>query len=276
MTDATTVRVPGHVTLLFSVHEAPNAAATGSRGVGLTTAEGVTVRIGPGQGVRVNGERRPIAAVEGVLEALGVEAAVDVETALPLGTGFGVSGAAALGTAFAANRAFGCELTENALVRTAHVAEVEAGTGLGDVVAQAHGGVVLRLEPGAPPHGRIDAIPEAGRLEYLALGELSTPTVLAGDTAPITAAGDAALEGVLERPTLSRSFARARAFAEETGLLDDEVAAVIEAVEAVGGTAAMAMLGRTVVALDDGLSRAGYDAVETAVDPHGARFVEDA
>ncbi|MFW6449107.1 MAG: pantoate kinase [Halobacteriota archaeon] len=276
MTAAPTVWVPGHVTLLFSVHDAKRPEATGSRGVGITTAEGVRVRLRSDDGVRVNGRARRIAAVDRVLDALGATTGVAVETALPIGMGFGVSGAAALGTAFAVNRAFGCELTEDALVRIAHVAEVEAGTGLGDVVAQARGGVVLRLEPGAPPHGRLDAIPEAGPLEYLALGALSTPDVLAGDTTPITASGDDALEAVLERPTLGRSFELARRFADETGLLDEEVAAVIEDVETAGGTASMAMLGRTVVALDDGLTRAGYDAVETAIDPVGVRFLDDA
>lgn len=275
MVEDATAAVPGHVTLAFSVHRDGDPVRAGSRGVGIAIDEPVRVTVGSGTGQSLNGEAVAIEAVERVLGALDVDGAVRVATALPLGTGFGVSGAAALGTALAANRAFGCGRTDEDLVRTAHVAEVEAGTGLGDVVAQARGGVVLRLEAGAPPHGRLDGIPEVAPLEFRTLGTLSTPDVLEGDTAAITRAGEAALEAVAAEPTLERAFAAGRTFARTTGLLDPEVEAVIEAVEATGGSAAMAMLGRTVVAIDAGLSAAGHEAVPTAVSRRGARLVED-
>ncbi len=89
-------------------------------------------------------------AVERVLDALRTTATVTAETPLPLGSGFGVSGGLALGTALAANAVFGHGLSYNELVTIAHGAEVQSGSGLGDVVAQARGGVPLRLEPGGP------------------------------------------------------------------------------------------------------------------------------
>lgn len=276
MSEGVTVVVPGHVTLFFSVHETDDPATTGSRGAGLNLTESVQVTVRRGSGQSINGTGGTIAAVEGVLDTLDVTAAVEIHTELPLGTGFGVSGAAALGTALGANRLFDCGHTRDDLVRLAHVAEVEAGTGLGDVVAQARGGVVMRLEPGAPPHARLDTIPESRPLELYSMGDLSTPAVLEGDTTAITRSGEDALDRLRRDPTLATAFAAGRTFASETGLLEPEVATVIEDVTAAGGSAAMGMLGRTVVALDHGLSRAGYAVTATAVADRGARFAEDA
>jgi|GEM_PF-5055290 pantothenate kinase (EC 2.7.1.33) len=58
------------------------------------------------------------------------------------------------------------------------------------------------------------------------------------------------------------------------GLLTDEVAAAIDAVEEAGGDAAMAMLGNTVFAVGDGLSAAGYDPHQCDTDAGGARLRE--
>ncbi|MFB6071009.1 MAG: pantoate kinase [Halanaeroarchaeum sp.] len=274
---AATAFVPGHVTGFFSIHRTDDPATTGSRGGGLALADGVTVTVEPASDttVTVEGETMAIDAVDGVLSTLGETADVTVETDLPLGAGFGVSGAMALGTALAGNQVFDVGRSENALVRLAHVAEVEAGTGLGDVVAQARGGVPLRLEPGAPPEGVLDGIPAVADVEYLTLGELSTPDVLADRPERITRAGTAALETVRERPTLDRFMTAAVTFSEDVGLLTGEVREVVEAVEAAGGTAAMAMLGETVYALGDALSAAGFEARRTHIHRGGATLLVD-
>ncbi|ALG81478.1 pantoate kinase [Halanaeroarchaeum sulfurireducens] len=269
--------VPGHVTGLFSIHRTDDPATTGSRGAGLTLADGVTVRLTPSEEtvVRLGGERTAIDAVDLVLDAMDRTAFVDVQTDLPLGAGFGISGAATLGTALAANAALECGRSENDLVRLAHVAEVEAGTGLGDVVAQARGGVPIRLEPGAPPGGTLDGIPAVADVEYLHLGDLSTPDILADRPDRITSAGTEALEALRERPTLDRFMAASRSFAEEVGLLSDDLRSIVEAVEASGGAASVAMIGRTVFAPGKGLSDAGYDAERTEIHPGGASVLAD-
>lgn len=269
--------VPGHVTGLFSIHRTNDPATTGSRGAGLTLETGVTVDVLPADttAVSLNGDAIDIDAVELVLDAMDVTATVAATTALPLGSGFGVSGATALGTALAANAAFGLGRSENDLIRVAHVAEVEAGTGLGDVVAQARGGVPLRLEPGAPPSGTLDGIPGVGTVEYLDVGSLSTPAVLEERPAQITAAGTEALDRLRERPTLERFVATSRSFAEDAGLLTEDLREIVREVEATGGSASMAMLGRTVFALGTGLSDAGYDAERTNIDRGGATLRPD-
>jgi pantoate kinase len=153
----------------------------------------------------------------------------------------------------------------NELVTIAHKANVQAGTGLGDVVAQAHGGVVIRLDPGGPAHNTLDAIPARRAIEYYVIDELSTEAVLDGETAALTAAGSQALSQVRETPTISTFMHASRQFARDAGLLTDQVREVVTAVTDTGGQASMAMLGETVFALDAGLSDAGYDATSTAI-----------
>jgi len=270
---ATTVWVPGHVTGLFTVDRAEDPARTGSRGAGFTLADGVSVTVDPDRDreVSLDGEPSEIAAVSHVLDQLRVQAAVAVTTELPIGRGFGLSGAMALGTALAANEALGLDYTENELIRVAHVADVEAGTGLGDVVAQARGGIVLRLAPGAPSHGRLDGIPAEGRVELLALGELSTPSILEERPERITAAGEQALQRIERTPTRAEFVRAAREFTDAVGLATERVSDVLDAVAANGDQAAMAMLGETVFAFGTALSDAGYDPQVSAVDPCGPR-----
>jgi pantoate kinase len=303
-----TAFVPGHVTAFFSAHPAERPAAAGSRGAGVTLTDGVTVQVSatdeagasgesvePGEpaGSRtVDGESGTIGAVEDVLAALGLAGDdgsprvvdVAVETDLPIGAGFGVSGAAALGAALAANDAVDRGRSENELIRIAHEAEVGRGTGLGDVVAQARGGVPIRLEPGAPGVGELDGIPAAARVEYVTFGELSTEEVLGGDTGALSAAGEDALARLRTDPRLPTMMDAARQFAREADLLVPEVAEAIAVVAEPEGDspeksddygAAMAMLGRTVFALGTGLSDAGYDPDVCRIDAAGARLVTE-
>lgn len=270
--DGVTAFVPGHVTGFFSIHRADDPAQTGSRGAGVTLSAGVETAVEPAAEttISLNGEALDVESVRRVLDALDVTAAVAAETDLPLGAGFGVSGAMALGTAFAANSYFGRGRSTNELVELAHVAEVEAGSGLGDVVAQARGGVPIRLVPGSPEFGRLDAVPETSRIEYVSYGGVSTSEVIGGDTETLSAAGERALASLREEPTLSRFMLASRAFSREANLLDGEVEHAVETVTNAGGEAAMAMLGRTVFALGTGLSDAGYDAEVCEVHPAGA------
>ena len=269
-----TAFVPGHVTGFFSAHPNPDPAAAGSRGAGIALSDGVTVTVTPGSGTQLNSDAVDIAPVDTVLDRLDVAASVDAETPLPLGAGFGVSGAVALGTALAANAAFDCKKTENELIEVAHCAEVDAGTGLGDVVAQARGGLPIRLDPGGPRHGSLDGLPATSRIEYVTFGELSTETVLSSDTSQLTEAGEAALADLLVEPTVEAFMVACDEFAAAAELLTDDVSEAIAAVEAAGGQAAMAMLGRTVFATGNGLSDAGYEPAVCGVDPAGGRLVD--
>jgi len=274
MTDAAAF-VPGHVTGFFTVEREDDPTKAGSRGAGLVLEDGVEVRVrDAGQRrVTLDGEAVSVEPVETVLDTLRADVAVEAVSDLPIGTGFGVSGAMALGTALATNAALDRGLSRNELVTIAHGAEVQAGTGLGDVVAQAEGGIPIRLEPGGPQDNYLDAIPSRPALEYATFGELSTTDVIGEDTEALSRAGEESLSMLVSEPTVDQFFHAARRFAREADLLTGRVRRTVVDVSDAGGDAAMAMLGETVVALDTGLSDAGHDAVRTRIDHAGARLL---
>jgi pantoate kinase len=261
MSDVSQAFVPGHITGFFTKDPDPDPTKAGSRGGGLTLSEGVTVTVRrtDNSETYLNGDPVEVGAVDRVLGTLDADAQVRAVTDLPLGSGFGVSGAMALGAALAANDAFERTLSEQELTTIAHGAEVQAGTGLGDVVAQARGGAPLRLEPGGPQDNVLDGIPDRSRVEYHTIGELATDDVLADAGDALTQAGTRALSMVVKEPTLETFMRASRQFSREADLITPAVRDVILDVSDAGGTAAMAMLGETVFALGSGLSDAGYD-----------------
>ena len=272
MTAVARAFVPGHVTGFFTVDRADDPTKAGSRGAGLALSEGVTVTVRPAdeREVVLNGESAAIEAVERVLAALEATVQVRGVAGLPIGSGFGVSGAMALGTALATNDLLDRGLSTYELATVAHGAEVQAGTGLGDVVAQLHGGVPIRLEPGSPQHNKMDAVPARSRVEFQTFGKLPTSDVIDGDTEALSTAGERALSSVVQDPTLPTFMESARQFSREADLLSDPVYDVVTDVAESGGEAAMGMLGQTVVALGTGLSDAGYDPAVCRIDPAGA------
>jgi pantoate kinase len=179
---------------------------------------------------------------------------VKTELEMPLGSGFGASGAGALGCAYALNALFDLGLTANQAASIAHAAEVTNRTGLGDVIAQHLGGLVIRLTPGAPGRGEVDRIP-VPPLEVCCVvkGPISTAEILSD--APlmkeIDRAGSACLRELLRRPTLKDFMRLSRAFALRTDLASGWTRDAIEAVEAAGGMASMIMLGEAVFALGE-------------------------
>lgn len=270
--------VPGHAAGFATVDRHDDPTKAGARGAGLVLSDGVTVTVRPAgeRSVELNGEPVELGPVERVLDALEARVAVEARTALPRGVGLGVSGGVALGTALATNCALDRGLSVNELATVAHGAEVQAGTGRGDVVGALRGGAPVRLEPGGPHEAVVDAIPEPARVEYHVLGGA------AGDTGPrgseglppaddeLTRAGERALSAVVRDPTLSAFMEASRRFVRETGLLTDRARGVVEDVAAAGGSATMAVGGETVLALERGLSDAGYDPAACRLHPGAA------
>src|SRR5712691_2191279 len=162
----------------------------------------------------------------------------------------GVSAAGALSTALALDDALGRGTPREELVAIAHEAEVERGTGLGDVVPASLGGMDLRWKPGAPGHGEVRKIAVEADLLLAVLGpEIPTRSVIrdAKKVALINRAGSACVEEFAEGPSLERLFALGARFAEESGLASKTVLEVIRA-SRMFGRATMAMLGNSVFA----------------------------
>lgn len=259
---------PGSVTGFFAPPP-PGSSSTRSRGASFATEAGVVAEVTAAESteVRIDDEPRPVEPVAGVLERLGVTATVDLTISIPLGAGFGASGAATLSTALAANATFDLGRSRSALLDAAHRAEVAAGTGLGDVFVQDAGGLVWRTVD------EIHAAPLTDRVEYVSFGSISTSEVLAdeGTLDRIREAGERAIERLSEPPTVREFTALSWTFARETGLVTDRVREAVERVRAAGGEASMAMLGETVFAV--GVE--GVLANATRVTPDGAGLLDD-
>lgn len=270
---------PGHITGFFAAVERDDALDTGSRGAGIVVEDGVTVGVRDAGETTVflDDERVGFDAVERVLGMSDVKARVEIETDVPVGCGFGVSGAAALATALAVNDEFSLGHEREQMVAAAHVADVLAGTGLGDVVPQSLGGVVTRVEPGAPEIGLFGEIevndPHIG---YTVIGSLDTADVLGDEEAMerVNKAGESALDGLLKEPGVGKFVDLSWEFALESGLATETVQEKVGDVRAAGGKASMAMLGETAF----GVAAGSEDALEefdevTEVCEEGAKIL---
>jgi pantoate kinase len=241
---------PGSVTAIF----APGETADRSKGASVAIADGVVADVEPPAEseiaadqsiVTVGGKPTDFEPVELALETLDVTAAVDLTAEVPIGRGFGASGAATLATALAANEEFGLDHSREELVEVAHRAEVEAGTGLGDVFVQNVGGLVVG-DGGEPRRFERD-----DPIEYASFGSIATEEALADEElmTRIAREGTAALDGLPADASLADLTREAWAFAQAIDLPTDEVRETVREVEAAGGTASMAMVGETVFAV---------------------------
>jgi len=255
-------RAPGSVTTLFAPVDG------GAHGVSFATEDGVVADVTPAAETTVvlDGEPTDFEPVELACEALGVEASVELTAEVPVGHGFGASGAATLATVLAADAAFDLGRDREALLGTAAEAEIAAGTGLGDVYVQDVGGLVWNVGGGRERRERTDPV------EYASHGPIATGDVLGDDDAVerVRSAGTDAFAAFDPDDDLASLFERSWRFAEGTGLATDRVRSSVARVAAAGGAATMAMVGETVVAT-------GVEGVldgRTRITPDGARVLD--
>ncbi len=274
---------PGNISCVFKVIPHTEAARMHSLGMGFTVKEGVDVTVSEHRETKVLFNRQSInfPTVCAVINRLtrnssitGIK--VDITSPLPLGCGFGLSGAAALATAYALKALLDLHEDAEALAMVAHVAEVENRTGLGDVCSQYHGGCLVKLKEGAPLVA--DRLPVKEQpIYYRYFGPIQTSEVLGNkeQTTRINRAADAALS-VLQTLTSAKPnaelfnacFEVSKRFSVESGLLSDaRVIATIEQIEAEGGVASMIMLGNGVFS-----THPFEDAVETKLVYNPARL----
>lgn len=254
--DSARAFAPGNISCVFKIVAHDDPARMHSLGMGFTVAEGATVTVAPAAEAVVffNGKPLEFPTVVRVVEMLtSAPLKIDISTPLPLSTGFGLSGASALATAYAVNEQQGLGIAEEALAMSAHIAEVENLTGLGDVCAQFHGGCLAKLHVGNPLSAV--SLPVAEQpIYYRYFGPIRTEEVLcsADQKRRINQAADSVLgkiEGLLEETSvdLNACIGLSKKFAVDSGLLSDaRVQQSIAEVEGSGGSASMIMLGNAV------------------------------
>ncbi|MFQ6042734.1 MAG: pantoate kinase [Candidatus Poribacteria bacterium] len=247
---------PGNISCMFKIipHEDPTRMH--SLGMGFTVKEGATVTVSQDSKISVlfNGDEICFPTVVSVVQKLTPQPMrIEIVSPLPLGCGFGLSGASALATAYALNKLLGLGKSEKDLAMTAHVAEVENLTGLGDICAQYHGGCLVKLRVGHPLAARRLPIPEQP-VYYRYFGLIRTKEVLgnAAQKERINRAADAALRGIEELMksnsiNFNECIKVSKSFALNSGLLKDRrVQRVIQQIENENGFASMIMLGNAV------------------------------
>ncbi len=249
---------PGNISCIFKIHSDPNPVKMGSLGMGFTINEGVIVAVGKAEKTTIhfNNDLIDFPTVATVLDSLTKEpVAVTIATKLPLGSGFGLSGASSLATAYAINALLRLNKTNKDLAIIAHTAEVSNKTGLGDVTNQYFGGMLVKFKPSS------DFVVEKLSLvnckvycKYIS--KLSTSSILtnSGLVEAINLAADEALQSIeillqqTKTPPLGDILSISKNFAIKSGLLQDEqVKQIIERIEANNGHASMIMLGNAVM-----------------------------
>ena len=282
---------PGHVTALFyAPGPGPSPEATGSRGAGVCVSLGARATV-DAESTDITevlpmevGRIPPVmaSALGGYLERSPEPVTVrgGLELDLPVGQGFGMSGAMTFAALVAAEAELGLAGGDlDVLTAHAHVAEVMNRTGLGDVVAQAAGGIDLRRRPGLPPVGEVVHRRQDAEL-LLAWGRipLHTRSVLADPMARqrLEAACLPRLEALEEEPGLDWLLDAGRGFSEEAGLMSEDVR-VMTSICSDYGKASQVMLGNSIFASGDlkamgpALGEAGFDWVVVGIDNEGVR-----
>jgi pantoate kinase len=165
----------------------------GSTGAGVNLQQGVTtvVRISRASRTKLaiafNGKplAHPVvsrAVVHEHLERSSETLRVNVshKGILPMGCGYGTSGAGALSLSLALNEALGSYLSNIEAAQIAHKAEVKYRTGLGTVTSAFYGGLVIRTLAGAPGIAEVKKIvpPSSLRVVSATFGPISTAGVL--------------------------------------------------------------------------------------------------
>jgi len=215
-------RVPLHVTGFWKPVLRPDKLSSGSIGAGLVLSPGITVRLKlcSHSEVRLNGRPLRLRSLSILLDRLGAEACIDAWSPAPLGAGYGVSASLTLGAAAALAATMGLPLSR--VFREAHVAEVEAGTGLGDVAAVIDGGYLeLRLKAGAPGVGLVETLPLDTSLEAVTvpLGYEDTSHMLREMPGEAYSMVSDALRTLSSRPRLSLFLQYSYRFSRAAGMM---------------------------------------------------------
>ena len=259
---------PGHITGFFQIcDESEELLKKGSRGAGVSVSKGVTttVELKPSDTssvqIIINGkeaEHAPVskAVVRQFLDQRinqSYDIRVSHEVALPIGSGFGTSGAAALSLALAMNKATELKLTRLEAAQIAHIVEVEQKTGLGTVIAEFFGGIEIRSIAGGPGIGQIEKLPSSEEFQVVCLpfGPIATSKHLSSPRSrqQINERGGLLTDALRGNPTVTNLMDYSRDFAEHIGIISERVNTVLKEADAAGFTCSTAIFGENVFSL---------------------------
>jgi pantoate kinase len=273
-----TAFAPGHISGFFAPVFTPNnILQSGSIGAGLSISLGATSVVEIIQApqkqfsIIINNKSSPAPVTTLALHHLIGQNTlkIDVKTKLdvPIGQGFGMSGAGALSATLAAAKIL--QLPSSDALIAAHTAEVELRTGLGDVIASNFGGIEIRKSAGLPPWGLIEHIPGTYELVVCIVGKkIKTKQVLSdlNKMNTINSVGRLCTKQLLEHPSVERFFTLSYDFAVKTGLATEKIQQLMKQIQTIGH-ASMCMLGNSIFAIGK------IPQLCQILAPHGKLFV---
>lgn len=260
---------PCHITGFFQIFDQPaNSLYAGSKGAGVSLSRGVETVVKVRKvlknsvQVRINDSASNSAEVsKHVVDAFlsrfkemkDFEIIVEHHVEMPIGSGFGTSGAAALSLALALNDVFSLGMSKIEAAQLAHVAEVECKTGLGTVIAETFGGLEIRVKPGAPGIGEIKhvAVSKDHMVACVNFNSLSTKRFLTDENTRehINAFGGKLVDKLIEEPSVASFMKFSRQFAEQVGLITEEIRGVLDATDAANFVCSIPVFGESVFSL---------------------------
>ncbi|MGZ7209239.1 MAG: pantoate kinase [Methanobacterium sp.] len=284
--------VPSHITGFFEIMDNPDPIKKGSRGAGVVMDKGVITetKISDGNGIkiRVNGQNDPrnatitkktIEIIKRNFHLDDKKVTIDHDVQVPIGAGFGTSAAFALGTALGISTILKLPLTFKGAAQIAHIAEVEMKSGLGDVIGELSGGMVLRLKEGAPGIGITDKLLlDQGEDIYViskCLGEINTADIIEDPVHKdrINSIGRDLLLKFIQDPKPEKLMDLSIKFAQKTGLMSNEISEIIKVLEDETIGASMAMLGNTAFAISKTQDTSIENAIVAKINHNGLRFL---
>lgn len=149
-------------------------------------------------------------------------------------------------------------ITYSDCISAAHRADILCKGGLGDVAAQARGGLEMRLAPGIPPFGEVHTIPigldDTPSVAFMIVGDtMDTGKVLSNPLKRkrINESGESALRSLLEKPSLEVLMKESYQFSSSTHLQSLSVKGALLEVQDIA-LASQVMLGNSVFAFVGG------------------------
>lgn len=249
------VFVPGHITGFFTIEDHEVSLKKGSCGAGFLLSKGVRTTVDASNELEINvnqGDSTVIDEVLGILE-IDTNFKITQDIQLPIGAGFGTSAASAFSLTLALNDFLELNYPLELCGQIAHMAEVNLGGGLGDVIAQTGKGMVLRTEPGAPGIGKIGSFEEDVFVGWKTFGKIDTSSVISDPhkKGVISDVGLKYLEFFEEKSSLRNFLDFSYKFADETKLMSSEVKELVDYLNSCDDIlgSSMAMLGNTVFAV---------------------------
>ena len=251
---SSSVFVPGHITGFFTIENHEIRLKKGSCGAGFLLTKGVKTTISDSDKLEIEVNQGDSTVIDEVLSILEIDTNFKItqDIQLPIGAGFGTSAASALSLALAINEFLDLGYSQELCGQIAHMAEVNLGGGLGDVIAQTGMGLVLRTKPGAPGIGEIKSFNHDVFIAWKTFGKIETSDIIRDSHYHniISTSGSKYLELFEDEPSLENFLSFSNRFSREVNMMSDEVKDLIDYFNSSSDIlgSSMAMLGNTAFA----------------------------